>query len=100
MSITFEAASVTYTFIDPLDPKQTKHNHILNNLVEDPDEEKLIAIGEEFKLLLPNMTLSKITISTDAVLSGQAAATGDTSGSATDGEATTPTGEETETQPA
>ncbi|WP_125572101.1 hypothetical protein [Lacticaseibacillus songhuajiangensis] len=68
MAITFESASVIYTFVDPLDPKQTKHNHILNNLVENPDEDKLAAIGEEFKLLLPNMTLTKITISTDATL--------------------------------
>lgn len=68
MAITFENASVIYTFVDPLDPKQTKHNHILNNLIENPDEDKLAAIGEEFKLLLPNMQLSKVTITTDASL--------------------------------
>ncbi|WP_155286897.1 hypothetical protein [Lacticaseibacillus zhaodongensis] len=75
MAINYDSASVTYTFIDPADPKALKHNHILNGLTEHPDEAKLLALGEEFKALLPNLQLSAITVSTDALVTADTTTT-------------------------
>lgn len=84
MAINYDSASVTYTFIDPNDPKAVKKNHILNGLTEHPDEAKLLALGEEFKALLPKLTLSAITVSTDSIVTADAAPATDTPAPTTD----------------
>ena len=68
MAQNYATASVTYTFIAPDDEAQKKNNHVIKDLIETPDEAKLIAIGDVLQKLITNQTLATITLSTDTVV--------------------------------
>ncbi len=74
MAQNYATASVTYTFIAPDDEAQKKNNHIIKDLIETPDEAKLVAIGDVLQKLITNQSLTTITLSTDTVLEGDSGA--------------------------
>jgi hypothetical protein len=78
MARSFSTSTVTYTFVAPDDPDQKKVNHKFNNLIESPDEAKLIAIGEALKKVIPYQDLVDITIDEESILTADAPAAGAT----------------------
>lgn len=68
MSLNYQTSSVAYVFVDPKDTEAKENKHIIKDLVENPDEAQLIAIGDALKAVIPYQELTAIRVTVDQVV--------------------------------